>query len=53
MKQGIIVACISSFFILSLDLVMGTSNAQVNQYFENDLILSAVFILTARVLCKD
>ena len=47
MKQGIIVACISSFFILSLDLVMGTSNAQVNQYFENDLILSAVFILTA------
>ena len=47
MKQGIIVACISSFFILALDLIMGGSNAQVNQYFENDLILAGVFILTA------
>ena len=47
MKQGIIVACISSFFILALDLIMGASNAQVNQYFENDLILAGVFILTA------
>jgi len=47
MKQGMIVACISSSFILTLDLIMGTSNAQVNQYFENDLILAGVFILTA------
>jgi len=47
MKQGLIVACISSFFILTLDLVMGAPNAQVNQYFENDLILAGVFILTA------
>lgn len=47
MKQGLIVACISSFFILALDLIMGTPNAQVNQYFENDLILAGVFVLTA------
>lgn len=47
MKQGMIVACISSVFILALDLIMGAANAQVNQYFENDLILVGVFILTA------
>jgi diguanylate cyclase (GGDEF)-like protein/putative nucleotidyltransferase with HDIG domain len=47
MKQGLIVACISSFFILALDLIMGVPNVQVNQYFENDLILAGVFILTA------
>ena len=47
MKQGMIVACISSTFILSLDLIMGASNVEVNQYFENDLILAGVFILTA------
>ncbi|MGV8984055.1 diguanylate cyclase [Clostridium sp.] len=47
MKQGMIVACISSFFILALDLIMGAPNVQVNQYFENDIILAGVFILTA------
>ncbi|MEK6266479.1 MAG: HD-GYP domain-containing protein [Clostridium sp.] len=47
MKQGLIVACISSTFILALDLIMGTPSVQVNQYFENDLILAGVFILTA------
>ncbi len=47
MKQGMLVACISSFFILALDLIMGIPNVQINQYFENDLILAAVFILTA------
>ncbi|HEY8892075.1 MAG TPA: diguanylate cyclase [Clostridium sp.] len=47
LKQGMIVACISSTFILALDLIMVTSNAQVNQFFENDLILTGVFILTA------
>ena len=47
MKQGMIMACISSTFILALDLIMGTPNAQVNQFFENDLILAGVFILTA------
>ena len=47
MKQGMILACISSSFILALDLIMGAPNVQVNQYFENDLILAGVFILTA------
>jgi len=47
MKQGMIVACISSTFILSLDLIMGNPNVQVNQFFQNDLILAGVFILTA------
>ncbi|MCB2300103.1 diguanylate cyclase [Clostridium tagluense] len=47
MKQGMIVALISSSFILALDLIMGAPNVQVNQYFENDLILAGVFILTA------
>ena len=47
MKQGMLVACISSAFILGLDLIMGSTNSQVNQFFENDLILAGVFILTA------
>ncbi|MCB2339198.1 bifunctional diguanylate cyclase/phosphohydrolase [Clostridium estertheticum] len=47
MNQGMLVASISSIFILSLDLIMGTPNVQVNQFFENDLILAGVFILTA------
>ncbi|MBW9171426.1 diguanylate cyclase [Clostridium estertheticum] len=47
MKQGMLVASISSIFILSLDLIMGAPNVQVNQFFENDLILAGVFILTA------
>ncbi|MBU3181062.1 bifunctional diguanylate cyclase/phosphohydrolase [Clostridium psychrophilum] len=47
MKQGMIIACISSTFILVLDLLMGPANSPVNLYFENDLILSGVFILTA------
>ncbi|MBZ9685790.1 diguanylate cyclase [Clostridium estertheticum] len=46
MKQGMIVAFISSSFILALDLFMAP-NVQINQYFENDLILAGVFILTA------
>ena len=46
MKQGMIMACISSAIILIMDLVcMPGSN--VNIYFENDLVLSGVFILTA------
>ncbi|MBU3159999.1 diguanylate cyclase [Clostridium frigoris] len=47
MMQGMIVACIASTFILSLDLIMGAPNVQVNLIFENDLILSGVFMLTA------
>ncbi|MBU3184814.1 HD-GYP domain-containing protein [Clostridium estertheticum] len=47
MNQGILVASISSILILSLDLIIGAPNVQVNKFFENDLILSGVFILTA------
>ena len=46
MKQGMIVACISSVFILGLDLVYAP-NEVINQAFQNDLILAGVFILTA------
>lgn len=46
MKQGMTTACISSIIILTIDLV-GAPNALVNQYFENDLIMAGIFILTA------
>lgn len=46
MKSGIIMAVVSSAIILIIDLVYGPSNG-VNVYFENDLILAGVFILTA------
>lgn len=44
--HGLTVACISSIILLGIDLVY-MPNAEVNQYFENDLILAGVFILTA------
>lgn len=46
MKYGMSIALISSSIILIIDLVYGSSNG-VNLYFENDLILVGVFILTA------
>lgn len=46
MKEGITIACISSALILIMDLLC-EPNVAVNQYFENDLILSGIFILTA------
>lgn len=46
MKQGMIMACISSAIILIMDLVC-MPGINVNIYFENDLVLSGVFILTA------
>ncbi|WP_270567847.1 diguanylate cyclase [Clostridium beijerinckii] len=46
MKQGIIVSCISSLIILAMDIFM-EPNVIVNTYFENDLILAGVFILTS------
>jgi diguanylate cyclase (GGDEF)-like protein len=46
MKQGMVIACISSIIILSIDLIFAPS-VPINQYFENDLILAGVFILTA------
>jgi len=45
-KQGLIVSFISSLIILSMDIFMAPSLA-VNTYFENDLILAGLFILTA------
>ncbi|WP_179945230.1 PAS domain-containing sensor histidine kinase [Clostridium carboxidivorans] len=46
MKYGMSIALISSVIILAIDLVYGSNNS-VNLYFENDLILVGVFILTA------
>lgn len=45
-KFGMVVASVSSLFILVMDLVCSPA-AAVNQYFQNDLILAGVFILTA------
>lgn len=44
--HGITLAFISSLILLCMDLIC-MPNAKVNQYFENDLILAGVFILTA------
>lgn len=46
MEQGIIMACISAGIILVMDIVC-LPNVQINQYFENDIILSGLFLLTA------
>lgn len=46
MKQGMSIACLSSVIILAIDII-ASPGATVNQYFENDLILAGVFILTA------
>ena len=46
LKQGVINAVISSVIILSIDLIFGPKTVE-NFYFENDLIMAGVFILTA------
>ncbi|ERK31839.1 bifunctional diguanylate cyclase/phosphohydrolase [Clostridium intestinale] len=46
MNQGLIVAGVCSVLILTLDLVC-MPNVQINEYFQNDLIMAGVFILTA------
>lgn len=46
MKQGMIIACISSVIILTIDIIW-VHDEMVNQYFQNDLILAGVFILTS------
>ncbi|WP_251861160.1 diguanylate cyclase [Clostridium sp. Marseille-Q2269] len=46
MKQGIIIACLASLIILIMDIIC-VPNLIVNEYFEQDLILAGVFILTA------
>ncbi len=46
MRSGLITATISSTIVLIIDLIYGTSSP-VNIYFENDLLIAGVFILTA------
>lgn len=48
MKQGIIVSFVCSFLILAIDIIfIPYTHNHVNQYFQNDLIMSGIFILTA------
>lgn len=49
MNRGVIVSIISSSIILSIDIIFA-GNSGVNMYFQNDLILAGVFILTAWTL---
>jgi diguanylate cyclase (GGDEF)-like protein len=46
MKQGLIVSGISSLIILVMDIIM-VPNVAVNTYFQDDLVLAGIFILTA------
>lgn len=46
LKNGIAIALISSVLILGMDIVCVPTTA-VNKYFQSDLILSGIFILTA------
>lgn len=46
MKYGMATAIVSSTVILMIDLMYGPKGP-INMYFENDLILAGVFILTA------
>lgn len=46
MKKGVTVSFISSAIILAMDLLM-VPNVKVNVYFETDLILAGIFVLTA------
>lgn len=46
MNQGLMVACVCSVLILGVDLIYAPNNG-VNEYFQNDLIMAGVFILTA------
>ncbi|MBK1809751.1 diguanylate cyclase [Clostridium sp. YIM B02505] len=46
MKKGITISCVSSVLVLAIDLVFGPKSG-INTYFQNDLVLAGVFILTA------
>ncbi|MCE5220312.1 MAG: diguanylate cyclase [Clostridium sp.] len=46
MKQGLIVSGISSLIVLVMDIIM-VPNVAVNNYFQDDLVLAGIFILTA------
>ena len=45
-KKGLIFSVIASFIILAIDIIYVPLD-NINVYFENDLVLSGVFILTA------
>lgn len=45
-RSGILIASICSAIILAMDLIL-VRNTVVNLYFENDIILSGIFIFTA------
>ncbi len=45
MQKGVTVSFISSVIILAMDLIMVPGD--INVYFENDLILAGIFVLTA------
>lgn len=47
LKDGITVAFISSVLILGIDIFCFPNAGAVNKYFQNDLILSGIFLLTA------
>lgn len=47
LKSGITVSIISSVLILGMDILCFQNAGEVNKYFQNDLILSGIFILTA------
>ncbi|MGV1059254.1 diguanylate cyclase [Clostridium perfringens] len=49
MHRGCVVSLVSSAIILSIDLIF-SGNGDVNIYFQNDLILAGVFVLTAWTL---
>lgn len=46
MKRGLIVSSISSVIILTIDLIFAP-NTIVNKFFEDDLVMVGVFLLTA------
>lgn len=48
-KYGMSLACLTSFSILAMDIIC-LPNSMINKYFQNDLILTGVFILTAWTL---
>lgn len=46
MKSGMIVSIISSFIILVMDLIF-ISSSEISAFFQDDLLLSGIFFLTA------
>ncbi|EOR27629.1 diguanylate cyclase [Clostridium sartagoforme AAU1] len=47
LKSGIAVSLISSILILAMDIFCLTNSGGVNKFFQNDIILSGIFVLTA------